>query len=194
MRKYSFKSYQIPTLYKHLTNYNGNSAPHLALKVALTDFFSKGAWYNEFLEGCAAVATVQVNKPLSERVAIPTVQTGVVLDALAPLATINQRKRVAEEGVDLDRPTTRAGRFQHEEESVTLISATISPLAVVRSPLVAAEQIKSSSMNEMECKRSDLTKFLLRRRESCPENDPLCKKVQSEIDKLDEKILELIMG
>jgi hypothetical protein len=132
---------------------------------------------------------------MAERAAIPTVQAGVVLGAVAPLATIGRRKRAAQEAADSDRPTTRARRRQQEEEPVKLAATTISPTAVVRSPLLDREQVKSTpTRTEMERKRSDLAKFLSRRREACPEKDPLCKKVQSEIDSLDEKILELIMG
>lgn len=79
-RKYSFKSYQIPTLLRQLSASEASrtrSPVHQALHQALTEFYGKEAWYKEFMEGCREVAIVQVNRPMADRMEIPRANAAV---------------------------------------------------------------------------------------------------------------------
>lgn len=129
-RKYSFKSYQIPTLYKQLKKYGGDSKVHLELKSALEEYFGKDDWHREFLQGCELVAAHEVNKPSAERAAIPTVEAGVVVAAAAAASvtkadedtTISsfesprRRKRKKDPAPQNVRTRTRSQRRQKTEQ------------------------------------------------------------------------------
>ena len=98
-RKYHFKSYKIPTLYKQLQQYDGcdDSEVHTQLRDALHDYYHKESWYKDFMQGCEAVAANEVNKPIGERVPIPTVEnwTGPTLAYAAAANTTNRTAAAA---------------------------------------------------------------------------------------------------
>ena len=223
-RKYNFKSYQIPTLYKQLKKYKSDSEVHVALKTALEDYFSKEAWYKEFLQGCEKVAAVEVNKPAAERAAIPTgaaiptVETGIVAAAAAAAAAAQGQTTAAAEIADMvggeknasanrpssrrrkresnlsERPRTRARRHQQQEKKTpTEDTANESP-AVSRTP-VTPDSSGNRTKEVLEQKRAELAKLLSRRRgNATPTKDLLSGRIQTQIDKLDGELLEMILA
>ena len=79
-KKYNFKSYQIPTIFKQLQKNqaaNQGSQVHVALLEALEEYYSKEQWYKAYVKASEEVAAVEVNKPLAERAAIPTAENSL---------------------------------------------------------------------------------------------------------------------
>jgi len=110
-KKFSFKSYFLPTIYKHLKKYEGRSRVHLELREALDEFYEKEEWQKEFLRGCKRWGAAEANKPLAERAATPT-KTGVNLP------------KSKSEGTQTDEKFTRPQVQQGVQTDEVLVSGT----------------------------------------------------------------------
>jgi hypothetical protein len=130
-RKYKFKSYQIPTIYRQLQKYTTEHSPasQKALKRALDEYFQREIWYKQFLVGCERVAAVEVNKPAAERVAIPNENSRMmVTDLHAEEAAVPSEDDASgtndneEEEVVVVEKSSRASRKRKSDEDQQPVS------------------------------------------------------------------------
>jgi hypothetical protein len=136
-RKYNFKSYQIPMLYKQLTKRNDTAtAVRRELKTALEEYFQKEVWQNQFLEGCKMLTAVEVNKAMAARAPIPTAENGF---GRAAAVQKDQSTTTVDMTVQKDQSTTTADLpLEDEAGSVNKQTAERSTMPVSEDELGGA--------------------------------------------------------
>lgn len=104
--RYPFKTNKIGAIYKNLQNLGENrrSPRHCALYEALSDYFSKFKYYNEFLAACKPIAAVEAMKTPGTRTPFPA--TAESLSFVTVAASVDRTATVTPENDTADNTTT----------------------------------------------------------------------------------------
>lgn len=124
-RKYSFKGYQIPTLFRQLQFRREPLEVHKQLKQALEEYYQKETWYKMYVEGSQQAAAAEVNKPEPERALIPGVENGIAKNVarlvIVDLSNVDEgvESEVMEESKNKEADNMVVETHEEEKEKAT---------------------------------------------------------------------------